>query len=193
MSQRIILASASARRKQLLDQLNLKAHVMAVDLDETPSEKENPLDYVLRMAYAKAERCRLLSNDFLPVIAADTAVVIDDIILGKPNDKDHAVSMLRQLSGRVHKVFTAVYLFGEQLNYAVNITEVKFKTLNEAEIFAYWNTGEPKDKAGAYAVQGLASVFIEWINGSYSGVMGLPIYETVQLLAKEGIHILSDE
>ena len=111
--------------------------------------------------------------------------------MGKPLDLDHAINMLSRLSGRSHQVYSAVSLRGDQHWQALSISEVKFKTLSTDEIIAYWQTGEPCDKAGAYAIQGLASTFIEKITGSFSGVMGLPLYETAQLLAKQGIKVIT--
>lgn len=190
MSQ-IILASASPRRSELLNQIGIRHVIHVVDIDETPLPHESALVYVERVAAEKSAACRALRNDDLPVLAADTTVVVDGMILGKPRDIEHAVDMLMQLSGRTHQVYSAVSLRGNQHWQAVSISEVRFRSLTRDEIVAYWQTGEPCDKAGAYAIQGLGSVFIETISGSFSGVMGLPLYETAELLAKQGIRVIA--
>jgi septum formation protein len=191
MQPQIILASASPRRSELLKQIGISHRIMAVDIDETPLANESPLAYVERVAAEKSAACQVLLNDNLPVLSADTSVICDGEIMGKPLDLDHAISMLSRLSGRSHQVYSAVSLRGDQHWQALSISEVKFKTLSTDEIIAYWQTGEPCDKAGAYAIQGLASTFIESITGSFSGVMGLPLYETAQLLAKQGIKVIT--
>ncbi|MDO9240449.1 MAG: Maf family protein, partial [Methylicorpusculum sp.] len=134
--------------------------------------------------------CAVITGVSKPVLAADTAVILNGNILGKPLGRDQGLSMLRQLSGTTHHVFSAISLRGRHHEEAVSITEVTFRQLSEAEIAAYWETGEPDDKAGAYAIQGLGSIFVKTINGSFSGVVGLPLYETAELLAKQGIEIL---
>jgi septum formation protein len=164
---------------------------MSVDIDETPIANESPLAYVERVAAEKSAACQALLNDNLPVLSADTSVICDGEIMGKPIDLEHAISMLSRLSGRSHQVYSAVSLRGDNHWQALSISEVKFKPLSTDEIVAYWQTGEPCDKAGAYAIQGLASTFIESITGSFSGVMGLPLYETAQLLAKQGIKVIT--
>ncbi|MFM8341872.1 MAG: Maf family protein [Methylomonas sp.] len=191
MQPQIILASASPRRSELLKQISISHRIMAVDIDETPFANESPLAYVERVAAEKSAACQALLNDKLPVLSADTSVICDDQIMGKPIDLDHAISMLSRLSGRSHQVYSAVSLRGNSHWQALSISEVKFKPLSNEEIIAYWQTGEPRDKAGAYAIQGLASTFIESITGSFSGVMGLPLYETAQLLAKQGIKVIT--
>ncbi|MGZ5622380.1 MAG: Maf family protein, partial [Methylobacter sp.] len=123
----------------------------------------------------------------LPVLAADTAVVMEGLIMGKPKDRDDALSMLMRLSGKMHRVYSAVSLRGREHGQAVSITEVTFRSLTECEIEAYWQSGEPADKAGSYAIQGLGGVFVESINGSFSGVVGLPLFETAELLSRQGI------
>lgn len=187
----IILASASPRRQELLNQINVRHLVQIVDIDETSLLNESPTAYVQRLAAEKATACVQRFNPQFPVLAADTIVVLGNQIMGKPQDKNEALTMLRQLSGNTHQVFTAIALFGHSKHYALSITEVTFKTLSEAEILAYWHSGEPLDKAGSYAIQGVGSLFIERINGSFSGVMGLPLFETAQLLAREGIELLA--
>ena len=191
MSPRIVLASASPRRSELLKQIGIRHLVKAVDIDESPWPHESPLAYVERVANEKSAACRALLQNELPVLAADTSVVCDGNILGKPENKQHAIDMLNQLSGRTHQVYSAVSLRGDHHWQAVSVSEVTFRHLRDDEILAYWQTGEPLDKAGAYAIQGLASIFIESITGSFSGVMGLPMFETAQLLAKQGIKIIA--
>jgi septum formation protein len=190
MTAQIILASASPRRRELLDQIGVRYEVCPVDIDETPKMAEPPLIYVQRVAAEKSAACAAITGVSKPVLAADTAVIVNGSILGKPLNREQGLSMLRQLSGTTHHVFSAISVRGRQHEEAVSITEVTFRKLSEAEIVAYWETGEPEDKAGAYAIQGSGSIFVKTINGSFSGVMGLPLYETAELLAKQGIEIL---
>jgi septum formation protein len=190
MSAQIILASASPRRKELLAQIMVTAFVHPVDIDETPLPNEKPLAYVQRLAAEKSALCTATLASRLPILAADTAVVIDDWIVGKPKNQEDAIAILTCLSGQTHQVYTAISLRGKQHWQAVSITEVTFRKLAKHEIEAYWHTGEPVDKAGCYAIQGLGGVFVESIKGSYSGVMGLPLFETAELLAKQGINLL---
>lgn len=191
MKPKIVLASASPRRSELLHQIGIPHFINAVDIDETPWPHESPVAYVERMALEKSAACRSLLTEDLPVLAADTCVVCDGHILGKPEHRQHAINMLSLLSGRTHQVYSAVSLRGDQHWQALSVSEVRFRTLTQNEIIAYWQTGEPSDKAGAYAIQGLASIFIESITGSFSGVMGLPLFETAQLLAKTGIKVIA--
>lgn len=191
MAAQIILASASPRRLKLLKQIGIEAVVYPVNIDESPRAGELPNAYVQRIAAEKSRQCELSMHSALPKLAADTAVVIDGRIMGKPKNKDDALAMLATLSGRTHQVYSGVSLRGrKRQGYALNLTEVTFRTLTEAEILLYWQTGEPADKAGGYAIQGFAAGFIEGINGSYSGVMGLPLFETAELLRNEGIDFL---
>jgi septum formation protein len=190
MSQ-IILASASPRRRELLNQIGVRHLVQTTDVDETPLPNEHPENYVRRLALEKALACRAKFNPQLPILAADTSVVLDKKIMGKPQNEEDALAMLRQLSGKTHQVFTAIALIGKNQHVAVSVTEVVFKTLTDNEIRAYWQSGEPVDKAGSYAIQGKGSLFIVRINGSFSGVMGLPLFETSQLLTAEGIELFS--
>ncbi|OAI18844.1 MULTISPECIES: Maf family protein [Methylomonas] len=190
MSPQIILASASPRRSELLKQIGVRHRVVSVDIDEAPLPHEAPDAYVARVAAEKSEACRLVDRSGLPILAADTSVILDGRILGKPEDLQHAIEMLSRLSGRTHQVFSAVSLRGDRHWQALSVSEVRFRPLSHQEIVAYWQTGEPCDKAGAYAIQGLASTFIESMAGSFSGVMGLPLFETAQLLAQQGITIL---
>ncbi|QPK62217.1 septum formation inhibitor Maf [Methylomonas sp. LL1] len=191
MTPQIVLASASPRRSELLTQIGIRHLIKAVDIDESPWPHESPLAYVERVATEKSAACRALLQDNLPVLAADTSVVCDGLIMGKPDNLEHAFAMLGRLSGRSHQVYSAVSLRGDHHWQAVSVSEVRFRPLSQAEIVAYWHTGEPCDKAGAYAIQGLASIFIESITGSFSGVMGLPLFETAQLLAKQGIKVIA--
>lgn len=189
MSVQIILASASPRRKELLDQINVSYRVYPVDLDETPWPDEAPLDYVQRVAAEKSAACKAQLNTEMPVLAADTAVILGSVIMGKPKDKADAMAMLTQLSGKTHQVYSAISLRGREHGQAVSITEVTFRCLTEQEILDYWHSGEPVDKAGSYAIQGRGGVFIQSIKGSFSGVVGLPLFETAELLSKQGIEL----
>jgi len=189
MSVQIILASASPRRKELLDQINVSYQFYPVDLDETPWPDEAPLDYVQRVAAEKSAACKAQLDTEIPVLAADTAVILGAVIMGKPKDKADAMAMLTQLSGKTHQVYSAISLRGREHDQAVSITEVTFRCLTEQEILAYWHSGEPLDKAGSYAIQGRGGVFIESIKGSFSGVVGLPLFETAELLSKQGIEL----
>jgi septum formation protein len=185
----IILASASPRRKELLNQIGIRYTVYAVDIDETPLMDESPLAYVQRVAADKSAACVVKLQTEQLVLAADTTVVLSDVIMGKPKDEADALAMLRQLSGKTHQVYSAISLRGREHTQAVSITDVTFNVLSEQEILAYWHSGEPLDKAGAYAIQGKGSVFVTAINGSFSGVVGLPLFETAQLLRQQGIDV----
>ena len=182
----IYLASASPRRSELLRQIDVTHAVLPVDIDESPRPGEKPAHYALRLAEEKARALweQLPVAQRRPVLAADTTVALGDEILGKPVDHDDAVRILGRLSGREHEVHTAVAVLHEGgADARVSTSTVAFRPLTRAEIDWYWRTGEPADKAGAYAVQGHAAVFIRRLAGSYSGVMGLPLYETWELLA----------
>ncbi|HTC37790.1 MAG TPA: Maf family protein [Steroidobacteraceae bacterium] len=186
----IYLASGSPRRRELLQQIGVTFQVLGADLDETALPGEAPVAYVSRLAQAKAtlgwERSR--DSGGVPVLAADTAVVLEARILGKPADMNDAIAMLLQLSGRAHQVLTAVALrTAAGLQVKVSHSTVTFRTIDSSEARAYWETGEPSDKAGAYAIQGYAAVFISDLKGSYSGVMGLPLFETAALLEAAGV------
>lgn len=190
----LILASKSPRRRELLRQIGLTAEVRSADVDETPTSGEAPADYVLRIALAKARAVRAAlgtGTAAQPVLAADTAVICDDRILGKPADAAEAARMLGLLSGRTHRVLTGVALLGAAERTAVSSTRVRFRAVSAAEAAMYWASGEPQDKAGGYALQGLGAVFVERLEGSWSGVVGLPLFETAQLLAAEGLPLLS--
>jgi septum formation protein len=188
----IVLASASPRRQALLQQIGVRFRQRTAEIDETPLDNETAQEYVVRLALAKAQAVRRQSGSVeLPVLGADTAVVADGRLLGKPADLAHARDMLQRLSGRRHRVLSAVALV-RQDRQAVSVSEssVWFRELSENDIVSYWKTGEPRDKAGAYGIQGLGAIFVERLEGSYSGVMGLPLYETAQLLQDFGIQVL---
>lgn len=186
----IILASASPRRRELLDQINIKAIVQAVDIDESQKQDEPVNEYVERLAMEKAQ-CgfdTIINEDALPVLGSDTVVEIDGVILGKPENRQHAEVMLQQLSGKKHNVHTSVAIVTKDRSIiATSSSQVHFKSLELQEIESYLASAEADDKAGAYAIQGIAAQFVKNINGSYSGVMGLPLYETVELLKQCGI------
>ncbi len=198
MKKQLILASASPRRKELLDQIGVRYIVHPVDIDETPNQAEVAKDYVIRVAAEKSKTCFEAIDSSLPVLAADTSVVIDGQVLGKPENEAHAKEMMKQLSGRTHIVYSAVslrisdYEIETKHFQALSLTEVSFRKITSTEIKRYWQTGEPQGKAGGYAIQGLASIFVQSINGSFSGVVGLPLFETAELLSKQGI-IISNE
>jgi septum formation protein len=184
------LASASPRRRELLAQLRLRFAALQVEVDEAALPAEAAHDLVLRLAAQKAAAGeRLLEAvDPRPVLAADTVVVVDGQILGKPGSLEQARDMLGRLSGRAHCVLTGVVLRqGGRVRSALSETTVVFRTLSPEEIDWYWRTGEPRDKAGSYAIQGLAAAFVERIEGSYSGVVGLPLFETARLLQASGV------
>lgn len=185
----LILASASPRRRELLAQIGIACTVQPVDLDETAHPGEAPRAYVERLALAKA-RAGSVRNPGAIALGADTAVVLDGEILGKPRDRDDAFAMLRRLSGREHEVLTAVALANEErAAVRTSTSRVGFADLSDDAIAAYWATGEPADKAGAYGIQGLAAVFIHHVSGSYSGVVGLPLFETAELLREFGVEV----
>ena len=170
------------------------AHVVrSANIDENPRFNELPEDYVVRMALEKGRVVLAradLSAPVLPVLAADTVVVLDEKIMGKPRDQVDGLAMLRSLSGRRHKVMTAVALLAPGYETScLSISDVEFCAMSEADMLAYWRTGEPVDKAGGYGIQGYAATFIKNIEGSFSGVMGLPLFETGQLLREFGIDI----
>lgn len=187
----MILASASPRRRQLLGQLGIRHEARPTDILEVPQTGESPERYVHRIAAEKSLAAQGLIGHETPVLAADTEVVLDDDILGKPLDQAHAMAMLARLSGRTHRVLSAVSLRAGNRHWeALSISEVSFRPLTLDEIAAYWMTGEPQGKAGAYAIQGLGALFIEHLSGSYTGVMGLPLRETGDLLRRIGLYPL---
>lgn len=182
---KIALASASPRRRELLAQLGINFDLVKVDVDETQWPQELATDYVLRLAKTKAQAgiVAQTAGQELPVLGADTIVVVDGEVLGKPVDQQDFLRMMRLLSGRQHQVYTAIALATPTLLLSDTVkTEVWFSPLTEAQMLAYWQTGEPADKAGGYGIQGLASRYIPKISGSYFAVVGLPLYETDQLL-----------
>ena len=199
-SSRIYLASRSPRRRELLHQLGIEHEVLTqrikaergADIDEAPLPGEPPRYYVLRVCRNKVESgwARVVQRK-LPlrgVLAADTTVCVGDAILGTPADTAEAARFLTRLSGREHEVLTAIaFKFGERMETALSATAVRFRALERGEIERYIASGEPMDKAGAYGIQGHAGAFIVEIRGSYSGVMGLPLYETAQLLKRFGL------
>ena len=189
----IYLASGSPRRRQLLAQVGLSYETLDVTVDETPLPDEEPAAYVARLALAKARAgaAALRGRQGKPVLGADTAVVVDGAILGKPRNREQGLAMLATLSGRSHEVLSAVALvMGEHEATRIQKSRVWLRTLSAAEREAYWDSGEPTDKAGGYAIQGYAAAFIRELRGSYSGVMGLPLFETAELLRDFGVHVL---
>ncbi|PAU64486.1 septum formation inhibitor Maf [Pseudomonas sp. PIC25] len=186
----LYLASASPRRRELLAQIGVPFVTLIASIDENPLPNEPANAYVERLAREKALAGFARANDTVDavVLGADTAVVLDGRILGKPRDRDEALDMLQALSGREHEVLTAVALASEERCESCVVTSrVGFRPLSRAEAEAYWETGEPRDKAGSYGIQGLAAVFVSHLQGSYSAVVGLPLCETAQLLAGFGI------
>lgn len=185
----LYLASKSPRRSELLKQIGVPHQLLNVCIDETLRLGESPAAYVIRLALEKAQAgyAALSGQPGLPVLGADTAVVIENKILGKPRDRTDALEMLATLSGRTHQVFSGIAMVGEYSDTRLSVSEVTFRQIGSAEAEAYWATGEPTDKAGGYAVQGRGAVFIRELRGSYSGVMGLPLYETAELLGNVGI------
>jgi septum formation protein len=200
---RLYIASRSPRRRELLRQIGIDYQVLllredpgrGVDVDETVLESETPEAYVLRIARRKAEVAAWVRErrglPALPVLAADTSVVCDDFIMGKPEDDSEAAAMLQVLSGRQHEVLSAVAIaFRGRLETTLSRSSVWFRNLTAEEVRRYIATREPFDKAGAYAVQGRAAVFITRIEGSFSGIMGLPLAETAELLRRFGVESL---
>ncbi len=202
LEKHIYLASRSARRRDLLKQMGVNFEMLLLregpgrgaDFDEVQLSGETPRDYVVRVARLKAdagwvrlEQRRLMRH---PVLAADTTVALGNTILAKPADREDAVAMLKQLSGGLHHVYTAVAVkFYDSVKEALSVTEVRFRELSDDEIRRYVSSGDPLDKAGAYGIQGKASMFIQSINGSYTGVVGLPTFETAQLLGNFGFQL----
>jgi septum formation protein len=192
MTAELYLASQSPRRRELLAQIGVAPQVLSLDIDESRHGDEPAADYVQRLAREKAEagwqRVITAGLPLWPVLGADTAVVVDGAILGKPIDADDGRAMLQRLSGRAHEVLTGVALCGPRgVQVQMSRTQVWFSALSAVAIDAYWASGEPCDKAGGYGIQGRAAVFIERIEGSYSGVVGLPLFETAELLRPYGI------
>ncbi|MDF2643034.1 MAG: maf-2 [Pseudomonas sp.] len=186
----LYLASGSPRRRELLTQIGVPFSTLSAQIDETPLIDESPAAYVERLARGKAAAGLATLTDAADacVLGADTAVVLDGRILGKPVDRADALAMLAGLSGREHEVLTAVAITDPQrIETCVVTSRVRFRQIAASEAQAYWSSGEPCDKAGSYAIQGLAAVFVEGLQGSYSGVVGLPLCETAELLGRFGI------
>jgi septum formation protein len=182
----IVLASASPRRKALLQQIGVDFHVVVADIEEKPLPGERPGEFVLRMAREKAMEVMRREGAGLPVLGSDTAVILDGKILGKPINRSEAIVMLNKLSGKTHEVFSAVAVAVNEteIHDVLSVTRVTFSKLEPDWIESYCDTGDPMDKAGAYGVQGKAAEKISRIEGSFYGVMGLPLYETAQLLKR---------
>ncbi|MDH5359245.1 MAG: Maf-like protein [Gammaproteobacteria bacterium] len=194
---RLYLASTSPRRRELLAQIGVTFETLSPDIPEHVLAAESPEEYVCRLAAEKARAGLLMLNEIpsdetILLLGSDTSVVVDGTILGKPQGQEDGLAMLARLSGRSHQVMTAVSLINNQgrQQTELNISEVQFRQISSAEMERYWFSGEPVDKAGSYAVQGLGAIFIEHLNGSYSAVMGLPLFETAQLLESFGLSVL---
>jgi septum formation protein len=197
MMKQLILASQSHRRKTLLAQLGYQFSTLVADIDESVCDHESAKDYVLRLAQEKAlaifHTLALEQQKRSLVLGADTCVIIDGIILGKPANEAECIETLLRLANNQHQVLTAIAVVDYKAENSTNVqskiveTQVQFKALTLSEIKRYWQTGEPCDKAGSYAIQGIAGQFVTTISGSYSAVVGLPLYETAQLLAKSGL------
>jgi len=182
-----LLASQSPRRRELLSQIGVDFAVVSVDVAEEKAEKETGLEYVERLAREKSQAGVLLGST-LPVIGSDTIVILGEKILEKPQSQDDALTMLSELSNCTHQVITAVAISDtEQTQHCHCISDVTFREITQAEAIRYWQTGEPKDKAGGYGIQGLGAVFVKQLQGSYSNVVGLPLYETTGLLTQFAI------
>ena len=191
MNPQFHLASKSPRRRELLAQLGLHFEVLTADVPEQPRQGETARDYALRIALEKARAVQATASTPLPVLGADTDVVLDGTILGKPRDREDGIAMLLRLADREHEVYSAVALVqGTRAESALSVTRVSFGAITPEQAAAYWESGEPADKAGGYAIQGLGAQFVRSIAGSYSGVVGLPLYETCGLLSRFGITVL---
>jgi septum formation protein len=187
---RLFLASGSPRRRELLTQIGVPFTALPTSIDETPKASESPVEYVRRLAQAKAQAglAALADCAGAVVLGADTSVILNGQILGKPLDRADAQAMLTALSGNTHEVLTAVALASVERCEVLTVrSQVSFRTLTSDEIDAYWHSGEPLDKAGSYAIQGLGAVFVSHLEGSFSAVVGLPVCETAALLADFGI------
>ncbi len=188
----LVLASRSPRRRELLTQCGLRFGVVDVAVEERPGHGESATDYARRVAMDKACAGAVIAGSTVPVLGADTDVVLDGELLGKPADRAHALTLLARLSNRAHQVCSAVaVVHAGGVSTRLSVTDVVFGPISRAQAAAYWDSGEPADKAGAYAIQGLGAVFVREIRGSYSGVVGLPLFETAELLAECGIELLT--
>ena len=184
----IHLASSSPRRKEILSALGVSFTCAGADIDESRVPGEAVADMVLRLATEKAQAA---DTGELPVLGADTIVTLDGRIFGKPESEADALAMLQALSGRTHQVLTGVaFLCSGALTTAISSTDVRFRDIDPDEALSYWQSGEPDGKAGSYAIQGVGGIFVEAIEGSYSGVVGLPVYETAKLLGAAGIAVM---
>jgi septum formation protein len=184
----IHLASSSPRRREILTTLGVNFTSAGVDIDESRTPGEDVAEMVLRLASEKAQAAD--AGD-LPVLGADTIVTLDGRVFGKPGSEADALAMLQALSGRTHQVLTGVAILRDGvLSTAISSTDVRFRDIDPDEALAYWQSGEPDGKAGGYAIQGVGGIFVESINGSYSGVVGLPVYETAKLLVAAGIVVM---
>lgn len=185
----IYLASTSPRRRALLEQIGISYRLLDIEVPETAAPGEPPEEFACRLSLAKADAgARLLAAaQRRPVLGADTVVVINGVILGKPRDRADGLRMMELLSGNTHEVLSAVSLLGAERHTLLSRSSVSFRHTTPAERAAYWDSAEPVGKAGAYAIQGAGALFISQISGSYSGIMGLPLFETAQLLAREGV------
>jgi septum formation protein len=188
----IYLASSSPRRAELLRQIGVEFMVLAVNVDESSLVMETPEQYVRRIAKAKADAAgHDLDGEGIPILAADTTISIGNEIVGKPDDPTHCRCILSKLSGRTHQVLTCLALrYQGQTHLTLSRNKVKFRVIEAEEIAAYCSSKEPLDKAGAYAIQGKAAIFVEKLEGSYSSVMGLPLFETAKILQQAGITVL---
>lgn len=183
MPKKLVLASSSPRRRQLLEQLGVEFEVFSADIDESVQPLENPEDYVSRLALQKCQKVFELLQQDAVVIGSDTSVIVDQKILGKPEDEEDALSMLMALSGRWHQVMTAVAIKDQHTTRKILVTtNVEFCELTEQMCRTYWQTGEPFDKAGSYGIQGIGGSFVKQINGSYTAVVGFPLAQVAQLL-----------
>jgi len=189
----LVLSSGSPRRRDILNQIGVRYIVAVPEIDESPRMGESGLEYVSRMALEKANKGYQLELSDRPVLGADTILVCDGQLFGKPSDFDAFREMITLLSGRKHSVLSAVAMSSRSNSgVLVSQTSVTFRAISDQEILSYWQTGEPKDKAGGYAIQGYGSIFVKEILGSYSGVVGLPIAETYSLLNEFDVPIWQD-
>jgi len=188
----LILASSSPRRQEILEAMGLVFTIRTNAVDESPLQDESAADMVVRLAAAKAQAIGLEAEQI--IIGADTAVVLGDEVFGKPVDGNDAFRMLSRLSGKTHQVMTGVAIVSaEGLKTALAVTDVRFREISTDEARCYWQSGEPGDKAGAYAIQGRGGIFVEAIMGSYTCVVGLPVFETARLLRAAGLETLPAE
>lgn len=196
LTPQLYLASQSPRRAELLTQIGVQFQTIEQNAPEIHQAHETSETFVLRLAQDKAwdglANLKRQGGVMAPVLASDTIVVLEQEIMGKPRDQEHALNMLSKLSGQTHQVMTAVAMvdFSNTVKTTLSISRVKFCSISQAQALAYWQTGEPRDKAGSYAIQGKGAIFVESLQGSYSGVMGLPLFETAQLLQAFSIDLL---